>query len=139
MKHFYKTFCMKWCSKNVDINFSVHDTFLEKLSSGTLKIERLKNQLIYSFWSNKTKVPKQNRQNRHELNIKKRIKSRRNLELTCRNTRTNIAIFNFFDVFSTDVWIGNCKFYSISSSTANITLFRTFCPFTPFCIFTSCK
>jgi hypothetical protein len=31
---------------NVDIKFSAHDTFLEGPSSGTIKIERLENQII---------------------------------------------------------------------------------------------
>jgi hypothetical protein len=31
-------------NKNVDIKFSTHDAFLEELSSGTLKIARLKSQ-----------------------------------------------------------------------------------------------
>ena len=34
------------CSKIVDIKFSAHDTFLEKPSSGTLKIERLESEII---------------------------------------------------------------------------------------------
>jgi hypothetical protein len=34
------------CTKNVDIKFSAHDTFLEKPSSGTLKIERLESGII---------------------------------------------------------------------------------------------
>jgi hypothetical protein len=29
------------CNKNVDVNFSMHDAFLEQPSSGTLKFERL--------------------------------------------------------------------------------------------------
>ena len=33
-------------NKNVDIKSSAHDTFLEKLSSGTLKIKRLESELI---------------------------------------------------------------------------------------------
>ena len=35
-------------NKNIDIKFSVHDSFLEQLSSGTgtLKIERLESQII---------------------------------------------------------------------------------------------
>ena len=35
-------------NKNVDIKFSVHDSFLEQLSpgTGTLKIERLESQII---------------------------------------------------------------------------------------------
>ena len=46
------------CSKIVDIKFSAHDTFLEKPSSGTLKIERLESGIIKNFGSNKTKRPK---------------------------------------------------------------------------------
>jgi hypothetical protein len=34
------------CSKIVDIKLSAHDTFLEKPSSGTLKIERLESGII---------------------------------------------------------------------------------------------
>jgi hypothetical protein len=34
------------CNKNVDIKFSVHDTFLEYPSSGTLKAKILENQII---------------------------------------------------------------------------------------------
>jgi len=30
----------------IDIKFSAHDAFLEKPSSGTLKIERLESQII---------------------------------------------------------------------------------------------
>ena len=33
-------------NKNVDMKFSAHDAFLEQLSSGTLKVERLGNQMI---------------------------------------------------------------------------------------------
>jgi hypothetical protein len=33
-------------NKNVDIKFSAHDAFLEKPSSGTLKIEILGSQII---------------------------------------------------------------------------------------------
>jgi hypothetical protein len=32
------------CKKNVEINFSAHDSYLESPSSSTLKDERLKNQ-----------------------------------------------------------------------------------------------
>jgi hypothetical protein len=45
-----------WHNKNVDIKFSAHDAFLESPSSGTLKIERLESQIIWSFGSNKIKV-----------------------------------------------------------------------------------
>jgi hypothetical protein len=45
--------------KNVDIKLSARDTFLELPSSDTFKIERLENQLIQSFGSNKTKRSKQ--------------------------------------------------------------------------------
>jgi hypothetical protein len=34
------------CTKIVDIKLSAHDTFLEKPSSGTLKIERLESGII---------------------------------------------------------------------------------------------
>jgi hypothetical protein len=34
------------CTKNVDIKLSTHNTFLEKPSSGTLKIERLESEII---------------------------------------------------------------------------------------------
>jgi len=37
---------LKFRNKNIDIKFSVHDTFLESPSSGMLKVERLKNQII---------------------------------------------------------------------------------------------
>ena len=50
-------------NKNVDIKFSAHEAFLEWSSSGTLKIERLESQIIYSFGSNKTKGPKRDSQN----------------------------------------------------------------------------
>jgi hypothetical protein len=33
-------------NKNVDIKFSMHDAFLEWLSSGTLKIKRFESQII---------------------------------------------------------------------------------------------
>jgi hypothetical protein len=33
-------------NKNVGIKFSAHDTFLDYPSSGTLKVERLENQII---------------------------------------------------------------------------------------------
>ena len=33
-------------NKNIDIKLSTHDTFLEKPSSDTLKIERLESQII---------------------------------------------------------------------------------------------
>jgi hypothetical protein len=33
-------------NKNVDIQFSEHDAFLERHSSGTLEIERLESQII---------------------------------------------------------------------------------------------
>ena len=36
-------------NKNIDIKFNVHDTFLESLLSGTLKVERLENQIILIF------------------------------------------------------------------------------------------
>ena len=60
-----------WCiriypynNKNVDIKLSAHDTFLEQPSSGTLKIEKLENQIIKKiFGSNKTKESKQDSQN----------------------------------------------------------------------------
>ena len=35
-------------NKNVDIKFSAHDACLESHSSGTLKIERLESQIIFS-------------------------------------------------------------------------------------------
>jgi hypothetical protein len=37
---------LKFRNKNIDIKFSVHAMFLESPSSGTLKVERLKNQII---------------------------------------------------------------------------------------------
>ena len=37
------------CNKNVDIKFSVHDTFLEYPLSGTLKSEILENQTIVKY------------------------------------------------------------------------------------------
>jgi len=43
-------------NKNVDIKFSAHDALLEKPSSGTLKIDRLENQIIQSFGGNKTRL-----------------------------------------------------------------------------------
>jgi hypothetical protein len=46
---------LRFTNQNVDIKFSAHDTFLEKHSSGTLKIRRLESQAISSFGSNKTK------------------------------------------------------------------------------------
>ena len=33
-------------NRNVDINFSAHDAFLESPSSGTLKIEKLEHHII---------------------------------------------------------------------------------------------
>jgi hypothetical protein len=40
----WRTLHMLDNNKTVDIKFSAHDAFLEQPSSGTLKIERLKNQ-----------------------------------------------------------------------------------------------
>jgi len=57
-------------NKNADIKFSVHGTFLEYPSSGTLKIERFESQIIYTFGNNKTKGPKQDNQNRLNLGRK---------------------------------------------------------------------
>jgi len=37
-------------NKNVDIKISAHDAFLEKPSSGTLKIERFDSQITLNFW-----------------------------------------------------------------------------------------
>jgi len=34
------------CHKNVDIKLNMHNTILEQPSSGTLKVERLENQII---------------------------------------------------------------------------------------------
>jgi hypothetical protein len=51
------------CNKNVDIKFSVHDTFLEYPSSGTLKAKILENQIILNSFitmvpsSDSTNVP----------------------------------------------------------------------------------
>ena len=36
----------KFIAKNIDIKFNPHTTFLELISSGTLKIERLESQII---------------------------------------------------------------------------------------------
>jgi hypothetical protein len=36
----------EWHDKNVDIKFSTNDTFLEKLSSGTLKFKIFESQMI---------------------------------------------------------------------------------------------
>ena len=36
----------KGYNRNVDINFSAHDAFLESPSSGTLKIEKLEHHII---------------------------------------------------------------------------------------------
>jgi hypothetical protein len=47
---------------NVDIKFSEHDSFLEYLSSGTLRIERLESKI--NCGSNEAKGPKQDSQNR---------------------------------------------------------------------------
>ena len=33
------------CNKTIDIKISTHDAFLEKSSSGTLRIERLENKI----------------------------------------------------------------------------------------------
>ena len=37
------------CNKNVDIKFSAHDSFLQKLSSGTLKLKIFENQIILKY------------------------------------------------------------------------------------------
>ena len=37
---------MEIYNKNVDIKFSAHYAFLEPLSSGTLKVEKLQGQII---------------------------------------------------------------------------------------------
>jgi len=37
-------------NKNVDIKFSEHNAFLKTPSPGTLKVERLKNQIIKNTW-----------------------------------------------------------------------------------------
>jgi hypothetical protein len=39
-------FTITYINKNVDIEFSVHNFFLEYPPSGTLKMERLENQII---------------------------------------------------------------------------------------------
>jgi len=36
------------CIKNLDITFSAHDAFMEYSSSGTLKVERLESQIMFS-------------------------------------------------------------------------------------------
>ena len=35
-----------YMNKNVDIKFSLHEAYLESPSSGTLKVEKLENQMI---------------------------------------------------------------------------------------------
>jgi hypothetical protein len=37
-------------NKNVDIKFNAHNAFLKAPSPGTLKVERLKNQIIKNPW-----------------------------------------------------------------------------------------
>jgi hypothetical protein len=39
-----------YSNKNVEIKLSAHDAFLESLSSGFLKVERLENQIIKISW-----------------------------------------------------------------------------------------
>jgi len=53
----FECHCKKNQKKNVDIKFNAHDTFLKLPSSGTLKVEKLENQICFfkSFGAIKTK------------------------------------------------------------------------------------
>jgi hypothetical protein len=58
---------------------------LEKHPSGTLKIERLESQIMYSFGSNKMKWPKNNSKNTYYTFV--------NLDNTRENALAKLAIY----------------------------------------------
>lgn len=59
-----KTFIFKYINKNADINFSMHNAFLEEHSSGMVKFKRLERLIILKdLGASKPKGLKQDRQN----------------------------------------------------------------------------